>query len=82
MKEGSEKAMEVDNEPRLNVGEQQEENTFKVKSDIDDSDEVPEITAARTPMKMTRAVCVTCNPTLALKKGCQGRTHGALVKLL
>ena len=40
MKESSEKAMEINIELRLNVDEQQEEKTFKVKSDIDDSDEV------------------------------------------
>ena len=43
----------------------------KVKSDIDDSDEVQEITAARTQMKNNRSVCVTCNQTLALKTGCK-----------
>ena len=59
MKESSENAMEVNNQPRLNVCEQQEDNTFKVKSDINDSDEVHEITAARTPMKINRPVCVT-----------------------
>ena len=70
MKESSEKAMEVNNELRLNVDEQQDDKTLKVKSDIDDSDEVQEITAARTPMKNNRPVCVTCNQTLALKNGC------------
>ena len=40
MKESSEKAMEVNNELRLNVDEQQDEKTLKVKSDIDDSDKV------------------------------------------
>ena len=79
MKESSEKAMEVNNEPRLNFDEQQDDKTFKVKSDIDDSDEVQEITAARTPMENNRPVCVTCNQTLALKNGCkqtyQGRAH-------
>ena len=71
MKESSEKAMEVNNELRLNVDEQQDDKTLKVKSDIDDSDEVQEITAARTPMKNNRPVCVTCNQTLALKNGCK-----------
>ena len=37
------------------------------------------ITAARTPMKINRPVCVTCNQTLALKIGVkktyQGRAH-------
>ena len=52
MKESSEKAKEVNNEPRLNVDEQQDDQTFKTKSDTDDSDEVQEITAARAPMKI------------------------------
>ena len=79
MKESSEKAMEVNNELRLNVDEQQDDKTLKVKSDIDDSDEVQEITAARTPMQNNRPVCVTCHQTLALKNGCKktyrGRAH-------
>ena len=36
MKGSYEKAMEVNNELRLNVDEQQDDKTFKVKSDIDD----------------------------------------------
>ena len=40
MKESSEKAMEINIEPRLNVDEKQDDKTFKVKSDIDDSDKV------------------------------------------
>ena len=40
MKESSEKAMEIIIELRLNVDEQQDDKIFKVKSDIDDSDEV------------------------------------------
>ena len=33
MKESSEKAMKVNNEPRLNVDEQQDDNKFNVKSE-------------------------------------------------
>ena len=40
MKESSEKAMEINIELRLNVDEQQDDNTFNVKSDIEYSDEV------------------------------------------
>ena len=40
MNESHGKAMEVNIELRLNVDEQQDEKTFKVKSNIDDSDEV------------------------------------------
>ena len=79
MKDSSEKAIEVNNELRVNVDEQQDDKTLKVKSDINDSDEVQKITAARTPMQNNRPVCVTCHQTLALKNGCkptyQGRAH-------
>ena len=71
MKESSEKAMEEHNELRLNIDELQDDKKCKKKSDIDDADEVQEITAARTPMKKNKHVCVTCNKTLALKKGCK-----------
>ena len=85
MKESSEKAMEVNNEPRLNINEQQDDKTFSVKSDIDGSDEVHEVTAARTPMKNNRPVRLTCVQTLALKNGCKksywARAHWALGKL-
>ena len=40
MKESSEKAMAINIELRLNVDKQQDDKTFKVKSDIDDSDKV------------------------------------------
>ena len=40
MKESSEKAMEVNIELRLNIDEQQDNKTSKVKSDIDDSNDV------------------------------------------
>ena len=70
--------MEANNELRLNVDEQQDDKTFKVKTDIDDSDEVQEITAARIP--------ITCNQTVAWQTGCKQtyieRAHWALVKLL
>ena len=71
MKERSEKAIEVNNEPRVNVDEQHDDKTFKVKSDIDDSDEVQEITAAKNPMNNNRHVCVICPQTLALKRECK-----------
>ena len=51
MKESSDKAMEVNNEPGFNVDEQQDDKTFKVKSDIDDSDEVQEIKNAKIPIE-------------------------------
>ena len=53
MKESYEKAIEVDNELRLKVDEQQdgEKTHLKLQWDIDDADEVKEITVVRTPMK-------------------------------
>ena len=61
--------MEVNNEPRLSVDEKQDGKTFEVKSDIDDSHEVQELTAARTPMKISRPLFMTCNQTLAFTNG-------------
>ena len=59
--------MEVKIEHRLNVDEKQHDKILKVKSDIDDSDEVlKKNPASRAPMK-NRPVCVICNQTLALK---------------
>ena len=60
----------MQNELRLNVDEQQDDKKLKVKSAIDNSDEVQEITAAKTPMN-NRPVCVKCHQTLALKNGCK-----------
>ena len=40
MKESSEKAIDINIELRLNVHEQQDDKTFKITSDIDDTDEV------------------------------------------
>ena len=71
MKDSSKKATQVNNEPRLNVDEQPDDKTFKVKSDIVYSYEFQEITAARTPMKIERPVCVTYNQKLALTNGCK-----------
>ena len=66
--------MEANNELRINVDQQQDDKRFKVKSDRDDSDEVQDITDARTPMKKHRPVYVTCKQTLALKMGAK-KTH-------
>ena len=49
--------MEVNNDPRLNVDEQHNDKTSKGLSDIDDSDYVQEVTAARTPIKIIKPVC-------------------------
>ena len=59
MKKSSEKAIEVNNELRLNVDEQQDnKNHLKLKWDIVDADEVQEITAVRTSMNNRISLCV------------------------
>ena len=40
---------------------------LKEKCDIDDKDELQEMTASRTPIKKRKPVCVTCNPTFAIE---------------
>ena len=69
MEESSESAMKVNDELGLNVDKLQEDKKCKKNLEIDDADEVQEITAARTPMKKKKHVCVTCNKRLALKMG-------------
>ena len=40
---------------------------FKKKCDVDDQEELQQITGARTPMKMCKPLCVICNQTFAMK---------------
>ena len=57
-----EKAIEVNNDLKLNVHEQQNViKHIKEQCDIDDKDEVQEITAARNSMKKNKAVYVKYN---------------------
>ena len=52
-----EKAIKVNNELKLNVDEQQDDiKHLKEQNDIDNEDEVKEITAAITPMKKGQCV--------------------------
>ena len=52
MKVNYENGIEVNNELKLNVDDQQDDiKHLKEQWDIDDEDEVQKITAARTPMK-------------------------------
>ena len=68
MKVNYEKAIEVNNELKLNVDEQHDDIKHMIEQcDIDDEDEVQAITAARTTMKKNMPVCVTCNQTFAMK---------------
>ena len=73
MKVNNEKDIEVNKELKLNVDEQQDDLIHLKEQcdiyDIGDIDEVQEITAARTPMKKNRPMCVTCNTKLAMKNG-------------
>ena len=53
-----EKAIEVNNELKLNVDEQQDDiKHLKEQCDVDDETEVQEITAAITPMKRNACMC-------------------------
>ena len=68
MKVNYEKAIKVNNEFMVNVDEQQDDiKHIKEQCDIDDENEVQEITAARTPLKNKRPMCVTCNQTFLMK---------------
>ena len=70
MKVNYENAIEVNNELKLNVDDQQDDiKHLKEQWEIYDEDEVQKITAARTPMKKNRPMCVTCNKKLAMKNG-------------
>ena len=64
MKVNYEKAIEVNNEHKVNVDEQKDDikkQKTKKHCDTYDKDEVQEITASRNPMKKNRPVCLTCN---------------------
>ena len=71
----------MNNELKLNVDKQQHDiKHLKEQCDIDDEDEVKEITAATTPMKKNKHMCVCdmlsniCNNKL-VQKICPGRAH-------
>ena len=60
----------MNNYLKLNVDEQPEDiKQLKEQCDIDDENEVQEITAARNHMKNIKAVYVTCNQTFTLNNG-------------
>ena len=60
----------MNNELKLSVDEQQDDlKHLKEQCDIDNEDEDQEITAAITPMKKKKPVCVTCNKTFVTKNG-------------
>ena len=58
----------MNNELKLNVDEQEDDiKHLKEQCDKDNEDEVQEITAAITPMKKKKPVCVKCNQTFKNK---------------
>ena len=62
------RAIEVNNDLKVNVVEQQDDiKHLKEQWDIDDDDEIQEITAAITPMKKKKPVCVPCNQTFTVE---------------
>ena len=64
MKLNYEKAIEVDNELKINVDEQQDDiKHLKEEYYMYHEDEVQEITAAIIPMKKKTPVCVKCDQT-------------------
>ena len=63
-------------EPKLFVDKQQDDiKHLKEQCDIDNEDEVQEITAAITPMKKKKPACVTCNQTFKTKTGLKKHIH-------
>ena len=65
-----EKTIEVNNQFKVNVDEQQDDiNDLKESCNKDDKDKVQEISGAATPMKKNKSVCVTCNKNLQETNG-------------
>ena len=65
MKGNYEKTIEVNNQLKVNVDEQQDDiKDLRVQCNKDDKDKVQEISGAGTPMKKNKTVCVTCNKNL------------------
>ena len=68
MKVNYDKAIQMNNELKVNVNDQQVDmKHLKEQFDIDDEDKVQKTTVARTPMKKSNSVCVTCYQTFAIK---------------
>ena len=68
--------IEVNNDLKLNVDEQQDDIKHLIEQcDIDYEDEVQEITAARNTLKNNKAVYVTFNQKFAMKNGWKNHIH-------
>ena len=62
MKVNYENTVEVKNQLKVNVDEQQDYiKDLKEQCNKDDKDKVQEISGAGTPMKKNKSGCVTCN---------------------
>ena len=62
MKVNYEKTIEVKNQLKVNVYEQQNDiKDLKDQCNKDDEDKVQKISSPGTPMKKNKSVCVTCN---------------------
>ena len=76
MKVNRENAIDVNNELKLNVDEQQDDiKHLKEQCDIDNEDEVQEITAAKIPMIKKKPVCVKCYQLLVTQNGLKNHTQ-------
>ena len=65
MKFNYEKTIEVNNQVKINVEEQQHDiEDLKEQCNKDGKDKVKEISGTGTPMKKNKSVCVTCNKNL------------------
>ena len=68
MKVNYDKAIQVNNEHKVNVDDQQVDmKHLKEQCDIDDEDKFQKTTVSRTPMKKSKSVCVSCYQTFAIK---------------
>ena len=64
-----EKTIEVNNQLKVNVDEQQDDIKYlREQCNKDYKDKVQDITGAGTPMKKNKSVCVTCDKNLMRKK--------------
>ena len=68
MKVNYDKAIQVNNEHKVNVDKQQVDmKHLKEQCDIDDEEKFQKTTVSRTPMKKIKSLCVSCYQTFAKK---------------
>ena len=77
MKVNYKKTIEVNNQIKINVDEQQVNIKYlKERCNQDEKDKVQEISGAGTPMKKDKYWCVTCNKNVQRKKLVEKSYHG------